>query len=175
MHLSPKRSFVEPIFEDFLPKRESRGKSILIFDLDRGVPPTKPLGFKVGIHMCGGHLLKFFDCHISDEEGGEMTVKLPHIRVICKKKISSTTRFREKWKIQWKYKDRRCTSWKKSSPLSLWATETNFSKLQDQMFLINLSWFFVIASQILGANLRASGVASRYNLAAVSTALDISL
>ena len=35
--------------------------------------------------MCGGHLLEFLDCHIFDEEGGEMTVNLQHRRVLCKK------------------------------------------------------------------------------------------
>ena len=95
MHLRPERSFVEPVFEDFLPKRERRRKSILFLDIGRGVPPTKPLGLEMGIHMCGSHLLKFFDCHIRDEEGGEMTVNLPHryeVRIeINKKEISSTT------------------------------------------------------------------------------------
>ena len=57
MHLSPKRSFVEPVFEDFLPKRDRGGKSILIFDIGWGVPPTKPLRLEVGMHMCGGNLL----------------------------------------------------------------------------------------------------------------------
>ena len=62
-----------------------------------------------------------------------------------------------------------------SSPLSLWATEMNFSKFRDRMFLINFSWAFVITSQISGADLSASGVFSHYNLAAVSTAAEISL
>ena len=78
MHLSPERSFVELIFEDFLPKRESRRKFVFVFDLGGGVPLPKPLGLEVGIHMCGGHLLKFLNCHIHDEEGGEMKVNLPH-------------------------------------------------------------------------------------------------
>ena len=62
------------------------------------------------------------------------------------------------------------TSLKKSSPLSLWATEMNFSKFRVRMLLINLSWAFVITVQISVDDLRASGVASRYNLAAVSAA-----
>jgi hypothetical protein len=181
MHLSPKRCFVEPVFEDFLPKRERGGKSILVFDLGRGVPPTKPLGLEVGIHMCGGHLLEFFDCHIWNEEGGEMTVNLAHTWVISKKEISSTTlQWRQynddnTMKIQWKYKERINTSLKKSSPLSLWATEMNFSKFRKRMLLINFSWAFVITFQISVEDRRASGVASRYNLAAISDALDISL
>jgi len=40
MHLSPERSFVELDVEDFLPKREIRGKSLLILDIGRRVPPT---------------------------------------------------------------------------------------------------------------------------------------
>jgi hypothetical protein len=67
------------------------------------------------------------------------------------------------------------TSWKKSSPLSLWATEMNFSKLRDLILLINLSWVFFITSHIPGAVLRVSGVVSRYNCAALSAELDISL
>ena len=95
MHLRPERSFVEPIFEDFLPKREIRWKSIIFLDIGRGIPPTKPLGLEMGIHMCRSHLLKFFDGHIRDEEGGEMTVNLPHryeVRIEkSKKDISSMT------------------------------------------------------------------------------------
>jgi hypothetical protein len=67
------------------------------------------------------------------------------------------------------------TSWKKSSPLSLWAMEMNFSKFRVRMLLINLSCAFVIACHISGEVLRASGVASRYNLAVLSAALDISV
>ena len=44
----------------------------------------------------------------------------------------------------------------------------------DRMLLINLSRIFVIVSHIFGADLRASGVASWYNLVTVSAALDIS-
>jgi hypothetical protein len=91
MHLSPERSFIEPVFKDFLLNRERGGKSILVFDLGMGVPPTKPLGLEVGIHMCGGHLLEFFDCYIWNEEGGEMTVNLPHKREESKREISNMT------------------------------------------------------------------------------------
>ena len=49
----------------------------MFFDLGGGVPPPKPLGFEMGIHVSGGHLLEFFDCHIRDKECGEMTVNLP--------------------------------------------------------------------------------------------------
>ena len=48
----------------------------------------QPLGLEVGIYMCGGHHLKFLNCHISNEEGGEMTVNLPHRRTISKIKIN---------------------------------------------------------------------------------------
>jgi hypothetical protein len=77
MHLSPKRSFVKPVVEDFLPKKEGWGKFVMIFDLGGGVPPPKPLGFEMGIHMWGGHLLEFLNCHVGDEEAGKMTVNLP--------------------------------------------------------------------------------------------------
>lgn len=43
MHLCLERNFVEPIFEDFLAERKSRGKLVFGFDLDKGVPPLKPL------------------------------------------------------------------------------------------------------------------------------------
>ena len=53
--------------------------------------------------------------------------------------------------------------------------EINFSKFQDRILLISLSWAFVIVSQILGADLSDSGVASRYNLVVKSVALESSL
>jgi hypothetical protein len=40
----------------------------VFFYLDGGVPPPKPLGLEMDIHICGGHLLEFFNCHIRDEE-----------------------------------------------------------------------------------------------------------
>ena len=46
---------------------------------------------------------------------------------------------------------------------------------RSNIFFINLSWAFLIVSQISGAYLRASGVASRYNRAAISVKMDISL
>ena len=74
-----------------------------------------------------------------------------------------------------KNKGMRGTLWKNWLPLSLWMTEMNFSKFQDQMFFINLCKIFVIASQISGADSRALRVASRYNLVVVSAKLDNSL
>ena len=91
LHLCPERSFVKPVIENFLPKRERRWKSIILFDIGRGVPPTKPLGLEVGVHMRSGHLLEFFDCHISDKEGGEMMVNLPHRRGRSKNDMKITT------------------------------------------------------------------------------------
>ena len=76
---------VEPTFEDFLPKRASRGKFVLVFDIGGGFLPPKPLGLEVGIDMCCSHLLDFLYYHIYDEEGGKMMVNLPHIKVIYKK------------------------------------------------------------------------------------------
>jgi hypothetical protein len=51
MHMSPERSFVKLVVEDFLPKREGGRKFVVFFDLGGGVPSPKPLGFEVGIHM----------------------------------------------------------------------------------------------------------------------------
>ena len=85
MHLCPKKNFVKLVFEDFLSDRKSRGKLVFVFDLGGGVSTSKPLGFERGIHMCGGHVLEFLDCHICDEEGGKMIVNLQHRRVLCKK------------------------------------------------------------------------------------------
>jgi hypothetical protein len=75
MHLSPDKNFVKPVFEDFLPKREGGRRFVVFFDLGGGIPPPKPLGFEMGIHMCGGQLLEFLNCHIRDEK---MMVNLPH-------------------------------------------------------------------------------------------------
>jgi hypothetical protein len=52
MHLSPEGRFVKQVFEDLLLKRESRRKFVVFFDLGGGVPPPKPLGLEMGIHMC---------------------------------------------------------------------------------------------------------------------------
>ena len=73
----PRKNFVKPVFEDFLPKRESRRKFVMFFDLGGRVPSPKPLGFEMGIHVDGDHLLDFLNCHIHDKIGGEMTVILP--------------------------------------------------------------------------------------------------
>ena len=54
LHLSPQKNFVKPTLEDFLSKQESRRKMVRFFDLGNGVPPSKPLGFEIRIHMCGG-------------------------------------------------------------------------------------------------------------------------
>ena len=81
LHLSPERSFVQPTLDDFLAKRERRRKMVRFFDLGTRVPPSKPLGFEMSIHMCGGYLLEFLDCHIRVGEGGVMTVNLPHKRI----------------------------------------------------------------------------------------------
>ena len=77
MHLSPEGRFVKQVFEDLLLKRESRRKFVVFFDLGGGVPPPKPLGLEMGIHMCSYQLLEFLNCHIRDEEGGNMTFNLP--------------------------------------------------------------------------------------------------
>jgi len=81
----------------------------------------------------------------------------------------------ERWSWKPNKTNRRRTSKKKSSPLSLWATEMNFSKFRDRIFLMSFSCALFIISQISVADLRDSGVFSRYNLAAVSAAFEISL
>ena len=56
----------------------------------------------------------------------------------------------------------------------LMGDENKLLEILRQILLISLSWAFVIVSQILGADLSDSGVASRYNLVVVSTTLDYS-
>jgi len=75
--------------------------------------------------MCGGHLLEFHNCHIHVKEGGEMTVNLPHKE---KERNIKYNQIYRKMKENEKTNIRKSTSWKKSSPLSLWATKMNFSK-----------------------------------------------
>ena len=125
----------------------------------------KPLSLEMGIHMCSSHLLKFFDYHIRDEEGGEMTLNLPdrfEVRREVKKRYQARHDVNENERMNENAKMRE-TSLKKFSSLSLWAMETNFSKFRERMLLINLSWAFDIISQISVEDLRASGVASWYN------------
>ena len=75
-HMCPKRSFVKPVIEGFLPKRKRRGELVFGFDLGGGIPPPKPSSLKESIHMCSCHILQFLNSHIQDEEGGEMTVNM---------------------------------------------------------------------------------------------------
>ena len=82
IYMCPEWSFVKPVVKDFLTERKSRGELVFDFDIGGRIPPPKPLGFEGGIHMGGGHLLKFLYSHIRDEECGEMTVNLQHMRVL---------------------------------------------------------------------------------------------
>ena len=135
------------------------------------ISPTKVIwSWRRHLHVC---LPPFKVSRLSNlwrgrwkNDGQSATYKLSCKKIYIKYKLNM--------KVEAKYKqtNRRGTSWKKSLPLSLWAMEMNFLKFRYQILLINLSSAFIIVFQISRENLRASRVASRYNLAAVFVALD---
>ena len=83
--MCPARTPVKPVIEDPLAQWKGSRKIVYGFDIGGGVLPPEPPRLDSGIHMCGGHLLKFLDSHVRHMKGKKMTVNMQRREVPCKK------------------------------------------------------------------------------------------